>query len=375
MNDSINKYLSISKKNLNTVLLNLESNIEFLENNLWKDSTEFSNFIKDIVDIYYDKYYLYTLNDFSKIDKYIKFNNKINKKLKTVLLAVIDYYETKDLGNIIKEKENSILYLTILIYLGLIIYDKEFITIDTPKKIEKVINNIIDNFQDIRFKKDKDLDTLINNLKDIILKNNKFNNIIDSLSSRNARNYFIKVNDDYNLYKVIFEYDIDKLDDYEFKDIDIVNNEMNILDSLTKISYDLLYYTSFKLLKCDNNKELLFNLRKKDLLTEESRKFFIDRNTLVNSKIKYLIDYAEVKDDYDFVSMLKNNNIDIYIEINNVFETNNYNMFMGVENVIVPEEFLSTNEKYIEIWKDMNINFIIKNLGNRIDENNLLGRK
>ena len=375
MNDSINKYLSISKKNLNTVLLNLESNIEFLENNLWKDSTEFSNFIKDIVDIYYDKYYLYSLNDFSKIDKYIKFNNKINRKLKTVLLAVIDYYETKDLGNIIKEKENSILYLTILIYLGIIIYDKEFITIDTPKKIEKVINNIIDNFQDIRFKKDKDLNTLINNLKDIIVKNNKFNNIIDSLSSRNARNYFIKINDDYNLYKVIFEYDIDKLDDYEFKDIDIVNNEMNISDSLIKISYDLLYYTSFKLLKCDNNKELLFNLRKKDLLTEESRKFFRDRNTLVNSKIRYLMDYNEIKDDYDFVSMLKNNNIDIYIEINNVFETNNYNMFMGVENVIVPEEFLSTNEKYIEIWKDMNINFIIKNLGTRIDENNLLGRK
>ena len=164
MNDSINKYLNSSKENLNTILLNLETNIEFTENDLWKDSKEFEEIIKNITNIYFDKYYLYTSNDFKIIDKYIKFNTKINRKLKTILLAIIDYYKSKGLGNIVREKENSILYLTILIYIGLTLYDKEYYTIDTPKKIEKVINNIIDYFQNIRFKKDKDLVTLINNM-------------------------------------------------------------------------------------------------------------------------------------------------------------------------------------------------------------------
>ena len=375
MNDSINKYLNSSKENLNTILLNLETNIEFTENDLWKDSKEFEEIIKNITNIYFDKYYLYTSNDFKIIDKYIKFNTKINRKLKTILLSIIDYYKSKGLGNIVREKENSILYLTILIYIGLTLYDKEYYTIDTPKKIEKVINNIIDYFQNIRFKKDKDLVTLINNIKDIVLKNNKFNDLINDLSNNKIKNYFIKVNDKINLYKVMFEYKIDELDDYEYLDIDIVNKNMNISSKLSNISYDLLYFTSFKLLKKGDNKELLFKIKKDDLISEENRKFMLDRNNIVNSKIKFLIDYEEIINDYDFINMINENKINIYIEVNNVFETNNYNMFMDVKNIIVPEEFLSINEKYVEIWKDMNMNFIIKNLKYRIDENNLINRK
>ena len=375
MNDSINKYLNSSKENLNTILLNLETNIEFTENDLWKDSKEFEEIIKNITNIYFDKYYLYTSNDFKIIDKYIKFNTKINRKLKTILLSIIDYYKSKGLGNIVREKENSILYLTILIYIGLTLYDKEYYTIDTPKKIEKVINNIIDYFQNIRFKKDKDLVTLINNIKDIVLKNNKFNDLINDLSNNKIKNYFIKVNDKINLYKVMFEYKIDELDDYEYLDIDIVNKNMNISSKLSNISYDLLYFTSFKLLKKGDNKELLFKIKKDDLISEENRKFMLDRNNVVNSKIKFLIDYEEIINDYDFINMINENKINIYIEVNNVFETNNYNMFMDVKNIIVPEEFLSINEKYVEIWKDMNMNFIIKNLKYRIDENNLINRK
>ena len=73
--------------------------------------------------------------------------------------------------------------------------------------------------------------------------------------------------------------------------------------------------------------------------------------------------------------MVKDNNIEIFIEINDKITTNNYNMFMGIKNIVVPEEFLTNNEKYLEIWKDMGINFIIKNLKNKIEEKELLGRK
>ena len=62
---------------------------------------------------------------------------------------------------------------------------------------------------------------------------------------------------------------------------------------------------------------------------------------------------------YEFINLMKYEGIDIYIEINNSKETNNYNMFMDISNIIVPEDFISINEKYVEIWKDMNINFII----------------
>ncbi len=375
MNNSIDNYLNISKKNLNTILLSLENNIEFLDNELWNDTNEFNNIITNIVNIYYDKYYLYVLNDYSKIDKYIKFNNKINRKIKNILLAIIDYYENTDDVVTLNTKESSILYLTILIYTSLILYNKDFNLISTPKQIEKVVNNIIDNFQSIRFKREKDLVKLIEDIKDIIINNNKYNNLINSMNNKDSHNMFIKINEDNELYKILYEYDIKELNNYNELDINIVNNKMNITSILSGISYDLAYVTSFKLLKEGIKKQLLFKVKKDDIIDKNIRDYMIKRNKIINDNIKFLVDYEDIKDDYDFINTIKDYNIDLYIEVNKVVDTNNYNMFMDIKKIIVPEEFLSTNEKYIEIWKDMNMEFIIKNYRNKIDEKHLLGGK
>lgn len=375
MNNSIDNYLNISKKNLNTILLSLENNIEFLDNELWNDTNEFYNIITNVVNIYYDKYYLYVLNDYSKIDKYIKFNNKINRKIKNILLAIIDYYENTDNIVTLNTKESSILYLTILIYTSLILYNKDFNLISTPKQIEKVVNNIIDNFQSIRFKREKDLVKLIEDIKDIIINNNKYNNLINSMNKKDSHNMFIKINEDNELYKILYEYDIKELNNYNALDINIVNNKMNITSILSGISYDLAYVTSFKLLKEGIKKQLLFKVKKDDIIDKNIRDYMIKRNKIINDNIKFLVDYEDIKDDYDFINTIKEYNIDLYIEVNKVVETNNYNMFMNIKKIIVPEEFLSTNEKYIEIWKDMNMEFIIKNYRNKIDEKHLLSGK
>ena len=375
MNNSIDNYLNISKKNLNTILLSLENNIEFLDNELWNDTNEFNNIITNVVNIYYDKYYLYVLNDYSKIDKYIKFNNKINRKIKNILLAIIDYYENTDNVVTLNTKESSILYLTILIYTSLILYNKDFNLISTPKQIEKVVNNIIDNFQSIRFKREKDLVKLIEDIKDIIINNNKYNNLINSMNNKDSHNMFIKINEDNDLYKILYEYDIKELNNYNELDINIVNNKMNITSILSGISYDLAYVTSFKLLKEGIEKQLLFKVKKDDIIDKNIRDYMIKRNKIINDNIKFLVDYEDIKDDYDFINTIKDYNIDLYIEVNKVVDTNNYNMFMDIKKIIVPEEFLSTNEKYIEIWKDMNMEFIIKNYRNKIDEKHLLGGK
>lgn len=375
MNNSIDNYLNISKKNLNTILLSLENNIEFLDNELWNDTNEFYNIITNVVNIYYDKYYLYVLNDYSKIDKYIKFNNKINRKIKNILLAIIDYYENTDDIVTLNTKESSILYLTILIYTSLILYNKDFNLISTPKQIEKVVNNIIDNFQSIRFKREKDLVKLIEDIKDIIINNNKYNNLINSMNKKDSHNMFIKINEDNELYKILYEYDIKELNNYNELDINIVNNKMNITSILSGISYDLAYVTSFKLLKEGIKKQLLFKVKKDDIIDKNIRDYMIKRNKIINDNIKFLVDYEDIKDDYDFINTIKEYNIDLYIEVNKVVDTNNYNMFMDIKKIIVPEEFLSTNEKYIEIWKDMNMEFIIKNYRNKIDEKHLLGGK
>ena len=104
MNDSIEKYLNKSKKNLNTIIESLETNIEFLDNELWSTYDEVRDKISNIINIYYYKYYLYVSSDFSKIDKYIKFNNKINRKLKTILMSIIDYYESINEEKNIRDK-------------------------------------------------------------------------------------------------------------------------------------------------------------------------------------------------------------------------------------------------------------------------------
>lgn len=375
MNGSIDKYLNRSKKNLSTILINLETNIEFLDNGLWSSSDEFKELINKIINIYYDKYYLYDSNDFSTINKYIKFNNNINRKLKTILLAIIEYYENNNMKHIIVEQESSILYLDILIYLGITLYNTNFYLIDDSKKIEKVINNIIDNFQSIRFKKTKDLVLLISNIKDIVLENNKFMNIIDNLNSDISHNYFIKINKKDKYYKVIYEYNIESLNEFDERDINIVNNKMKIGNMFTGISYDLLYYNVFKLLSDGILNNFLFKVRKEDLMNNDTLNYLTRRSNIVNKHIKFLLDYDEIQGDYEFINLMKSKDIDIVIEVNRVFETDNYNMFMDIKNIVVDEEFLNTNEKYMEIWKDMNMNFIIKNLSNRLKLKDLFNRK
>lgn len=375
MNGSIDKYLNRSKKNLSTILINLETNIEFLDNGLWSSSDEFKELINKIINIYYDKYYLYDSNDFSTINKYIKFNNNINRKLKTILLAIIEYYENNNMKHIIVEQESSILYLDILIYLGITLYNTNFYLIDDSKKIEKVINNIIDNFQSIRFKKTKDLVLLISNIKDIVLENNKFMNIIDNLNSDISHNYFIKINKKDKYYKVIYEYNIESLNEFDERDINIVNNKMKISNMFTGISYDLLYYNVFKLLSDGILNNFLFKVRKEDLMNNDTLNYLTRRSNIINKHIKFLLDYDEIQGDYDFINLMKSKDIDIVIEVNKVFETDNYNMFMDIKNIVVDEEFLNTNEKYMEIWKDMNMNFIIKNLSNRLKLKDLFNRK
>ena len=375
MNGSIDKYLNRSKKNLSTILINLETNIEFLDNRLWSNSDEFKELINKIINIYYDKYYLYDSNDFSIINKYIKFNNNINRKLKTILLAIIEYYENNNMKHIIVEQESSILYLDILIYLGITLYNTNFYLIDDSKKIEKVINNIIDNFQSIRFKKTKDLVLLISNIKDIVSENNKFMNIIDNLNSDISHNYFIKINRKDKYYKVIYEYNIESLNEFDERDINIVNNKMKISNMFTGISYDLLYYNVFKLLSDGILNNFLFKVRKEDLMNNDTLNYLTRRSNIINKHIKFLLNYDEIQGDYDFINLMKSKDIDIVIEVNKVFETNNYNMFMYIKNIVVDEEFLNTNEKYMEIWKDMNMNFIIKNLSNRLKLKDLFNRK
>lgn len=375
MNGSIDKYLNRSKKNLSTILINLETNIEFLDNGLWSSSDEFKELINKIINIYYDKYYLYDSNDFSTINKYIKFNNNINRKLKTILLAIIEYYENNNMKHIIVEQESSILYLDILIYLGITLYNTNFYLIDDSKKIEKVINNILDNFQSIRFKRTKDLVLLISNIKDIVLENNKFMNIIDNLNSDISHNYFIKINKKDKYYKVIYEYNIESLNEFDERDINIVNNKMKISNMFTGISYDLLYYNVFKLLSDGILNNFLFKVRKEDLMNNDTLNYLTRRSNIINKHIKFLLDYDEIQGDYDFINLMKSKDIDIVIEVNKVFETDNYNMFMDIKNIVVDEEFLNTNEKYMEIWKDMNMNFIIKNLSNRLKLKDLFNRK
>ena len=375
MNDSIDKYISKSKKNLNTIVENLETNIEFLDNELWENYDEIRETINNVIDIYYDKYYLYVSNDFSKIDKYIKFSNKINRKLKTILLSIIEYYENINEEKTIKDKEGTILYLTILIYVALTLYDKDFIVIDTPKKIEKVINNIIDNFARIRFKKEKDLVTLIQNIKETIIENNKFNTFLDNLNTKESHNIYMSINKDNKYYKAIYEYKIKQLEDYDERDINIVDEKINIKSILCKISYDIAYNTMFKLLKNGFDYTILFPINKKNLMDDSMRNFMLNRNESIVSKIKFLVDYDEIANDYEFINMMKYNEVDIVIEVKDSRETNNYNMFMDIQNVLVTEEFISINEKYLEIWKDMKLNFIVKNLGNRLTEKRLISRK
>ena len=375
MNDIIAKYIENSKNSIVNISNVLEDNIEFLDNNLWSSKEEFNEIITKVVNIYYDKYYLYKENNFENINKYIKFSNSINRKLKTILLAIIDYYESIDNAKVINQKESSILYLTILIYISLVLYNTKFNLIEEPKGIEKTINNIIDNFAKIRFNKNKDLNNIINGIKDDVIKNNEFRKILDSLMNKESHNAYINLSKDNNYYKVLYEYDIDALDEYDGKDIRIVINELDIFKKFMFMSFDLAYYTSFKLLEKGLDYKLLLPINKDDIDNETLDKLLENKNDLIVSNILLTVDFEDIENNYEFVNNIKKRSVGIAINVNKNFESENYNMFMNVLDIVVEEEFLSINNRYLEIWKDMNINFIIKNMDKKVTEKELLNNK
>ena len=375
MNDIIAKYIENSKNSIVNISNVLEDNIEFLDNNLWSSKEEFNEIITKVVNIYYDKYYLYKENNFENINKYIKFSNSINRKLKTILLAIIDYYESTDNIKIITQKESSILYLTILMYVSLVLYNTKFNLIEEPKGIEKTINNIIDNFAKIRFNKNKDLNNIIETIKDDVVKNNEFRNTLDSLMNKESHNAYINLSKDNNYYKVLYEYDIDELDDYDGKDIRIVINELDIFKKFMFMSFDLAYYTSFKLLEKGLDYKLLLPINKDDIDNETLDKLLENKNDLIVSNILLTVDFEDIENNYEFVNNIKKRSVGIAINVNKNFESENYNMFMNVLDIVVEEEFLSINNRYLEIWKDMNINFIIKNMDKKVTEKELLNNK
>jgi len=372
--DVIAKYINKLKSNLVNIVKNLENNIEYINNNLWENYID-EDLLTSIINIYYDKYYLNNNVDYEKINNYITINKKTNEKLKKILLSIIDYYESINALDVIKKNEENILYLDILIYLGLKIYDLNLKQIDEPKKIEKVINNIIDNFAKIRFRKEKNLTNLINNIKENIIDSNYFTNTMNKLTKDNSYNQYLKINKKENYYKVLYDYKINELKKYETKDINIVNNELKIEEEINKISYDILYFTNFKLLNKNIKYKFLFPVTKEGFLNNYDY-YNSDRNKEILDNIKFIIDFKEIENDYNFINFIREKNIDLYIEVNKTFETNNYNLFMEVKNIVTIESFISTNEKYKEIWKDMDINFIIKDIDNNILlEKDLLRKK
>lgn len=372
MKDGIDSYLEYSINNLPNITISLEKNIEFQGQTLWTSEEEKKELIKKVIKIYYEKYYLYIENDYTRLEKYLKTSKKINVKLKNILLAIIDYCEENNKVYLLEQNENGCLYLTILIYISIILYNKELIKIDSEEKIKNIIDKIINKFTKINYKKHFNLEELINDIKEIVIKNNKFFRNINKLMNRGNRNSFINISKDTNYYKVMYEYDIEDLDNYDGKDIKIVIKKLNVYDTLSFISFDLLYYTAFKLLANNNNKILLFPIKKELLNKDTLERFIGNKNKKVLQNIKFLIKYNEIQKDYDFVNFAINHNLNLCIDIEEEFESDNYNMFMDVKDVITPEGFLSLNDKYKEIWQDIEMNFIVKNMDTKLSERELL---
>ena len=374
MYDFIDKYILQSKKSLKYIIKYLDDNIKYLEQNLWTSNEELIKIIDEIVDIYYDKYYLYDKSDFSNIDKYIVFNNKINRKLKLNLLSIIDYFINNKKELEIQKKEGTILYLTILMYIAEELYNTNFNNINDNKKLEEKINNIINNFSHIEYRNESNLNELINNIKEYIEKNTKFNKLINKFNNNESYNNYIKVNKDNNYYKVLYQYNLNELNKYDSRDILNIIKKMNIKSELFKISFDISYITIFKSLIKGIDIILLIDASKEDInyFIDYKEKNNLNKNIL--NKIKFVLNYEELNEDYDFINKINDNNIDLFIEIKNSFETDNYNMFMGINRIIVPEEFLSINEKYLEIWKDMGMVIIKKDMDKVLSEKELLGK-
>ena len=348
----VDKYVQKKQRDILDYARILESIVSIKDNKMWSNKKEFSNYAREVIDIYAQSYYF---------DNNINRNNPIlysNDNINYVLKSFIAYFNANKMPEKVKEWKNETFLLSVLIC--------------TACYVDFATNVVDGNFQDTKnkfkfllnyFKKTNMLDVfddkfLINSLFEKVKKNTNLDyRFIELLSGTNARNIYSIYCDKPLLYDFYFEYTIP---DVEKKEYDIADKLVN--DYLVKfkdISLELL--CTEILVKLISNDEMgIYLIKADDILNKKPALLKRFNNKYYKDYIRLFINYEEDANYLQLTSEFTSYGGKVlyyYDGVDPVID----NFFTSDLDVLVSDEFMKNNQENIEKWEKNNVRFVIKN--------------
>lgn len=376
----VDKYLLRKKNDFVNYTKKIIEIVKIPNNKLYNGKQELIQLIKGIVDLYVDKFYYDDDQKFDLVNKYFNFKNDINIKLKVILLAVITYLEKNGKGDSIVGNEGSVLTLTIIIFVA---YDFDLLSnpyCDDTISFNGIKKNMIAKINSVSFiAYNKNCDKQVEKIVDMIKNNRKtakkFFAYLDSLDKSDSYNTFIDLSGDNKYYQVNYHWHIESISNERPADVTKIYDKMALYEKFIYLSYELASITVLKSFLLNKRVELVIPIsyaffKKKSNVNKLSKML---NNLEMKKKLKLFVKFSDFSNNLEPFENLVNNNFKILVDNDFEGETNNYNMFQDRQHIYTSQEFLDINVKYKEIWESKEKIFIIKNIGEEIDEDKLLG--
>ena len=277
MSDTLlKKYLGKKKKDLLDYAKLLESLLKLEKNTLWNNKTEFSQYAKEVINIYVDEFYF---------DNNIHRDNPVeycNDNINTVLKCLIKYCKENNQLDLLQNNKNETFLLSVLIttsaYLDIATNVIDGNYNDTKTKFRFLLEYFQKtNIIKVHMRNNNLISTLFEEIRKRRIKEEKF---FTSFTNSLVYNEYLKKG---NWYFVKFHYNIDGLNSLNKNlKIELIDEYM---DKLLKISLELL---EIKLIQ-----ELLTNREVNNYLIRVSNK--VNENTFKNIKDSILQKYVKIE--------------------------------------------------------------------------------
>ena len=341
----------------------LEQIISLEKNMLWKNSKEFTNICRGILDIFVDKNYFDNNYDRENPIEYL------NACSNGILTNIVEYCHSNDKQSLANNKSEAFL-LSVLIgsasYLDVVanIVDGDSGLI--KPKLDTLLSHLSKtNFLVINANDRVLISRLYEKIKKNIADEKRFFEMFDDLDNRNS---YQLINNQFDYYLVKFVYKVPNVDKYDKELVQKYNTLYK--DKFLNISYDLL----------------IILLLKENLLNKKVNTYLISLPNVVSNKLLKRLKEPAINSYIRFLTPLetkeqKKSTIEklegLGFKVIYYYNGNDTKVFEGLEKteVLCKAAFCDSNKDIIETIKNKGINIIRTDVGVETSEDAILGKR
>ncbi len=307
MANIVDKYFNKKKKDLYEYSKMINTLLEYKNDQIWANDSEFNEYIKKIVNKYVEMYYFTSIEDFTNYKEYLGALVKCDDRFKTILVCAVDSIdEERKQGNY----KVSAYIASLIVYTAVALNRFTYPYHNYKINITNVFSIIDAMFKNIDFVVYKDSSKLRKELVGIIKENaiseDKFFKNLDSINTDNSKNIYESIDLENKYYKVNYKYEIPEFKNYRQKDANKFFKR--IKDDLNVLSYELTTISALKSKLLNKDITFLFptdlEFYKKE--SEINKLVKVISNEEIKNKIKLLVNYDDYNKNREVIRILKN---------------------------------------------------------------------